>query len=189
MSTTKAKQLTQAEKNTLIARGLDASLFEVLSSEELRTLLKESETQALTMRVQKQRENICTELVNTFNNAKEVKLTKDELAERVRILNQTSFFEVRKDGQPFTLTNSAHAKAFMLLPNYVFSNKLSNKQIEACTTEKDKVMVAVGKWLARGRAITNSEIIKPGHSKYFNGYKDLPYTMKVEGNNVIFTRK
>lgn len=181
------KNLTKEQKQTLINRGLDVELLNVLTNEELTQLLKESEKESLVIRTQKTRTNICTELVNTFNNEQSIVFTKDELAERIRLLNQGAFFSIKKDGQDFKLSNSKHAKVFMLLKNYAFSCEVENKKTKSAPLEKDKVLIAVGLWLSRGKAIVN-EITKETHAKYFNGY-ELDYTMAIDGNNITFTRK
>ena len=180
------KNLTTAQKETLINKGFDSTLFEVLSNEELHQLLIASEKESLVIRLQKTRVNVCTQLVELFSNEPEVTYTKQALAEAVRMINQTSFFTIKKDGQPFNLTNSNHVKTFMLLPTYKFSNERTNKQVDAAPIEADKVKIAVGQWLSRGKNIVN-EILNPKHAKFFNGYK-LDYTCSVDGENVTFKR-
>ena len=179
--------ITEDQKNTLIKRGLDPTLLDVFTDEELAELFDKSEKESLTMKLKTQRSNICLELAETFNEPIVI-LSKEELAEKIRILNQESFFTIKKDGTPFLLEKSLHAKAFLMVNNYSFRNHLQNKQTDACVTEHSKVVVSIGKWIARGKAIVNSEITKEGHGKYFNGY-DLDYVMTVDGKNITFTKK
>jgi hypothetical protein len=178
--------LTSEQRNQLISQGVPNDMFEVLEVSELLELLEASENESLTIRVKSQRTNVCTELVEDFKNAEMITMTKEQLAEKIRIMNQNSFFTITKNKEPFVLTDSKTVKMFMLVKAYNFKNEAVNKQTEAAVTEADKVKISVAKWLVRGKAIVN-EICNTQHAKSFNGYK-LGYSMSIDGKEITFTR-
>tara|TARA_R100000935_G_C2777020_1_gene140095 strand:+ start:195 stop:764 length:570 start_codon:yes stop_codon:yes gene_type:complete len=186
----KLKTLSSEQTNQLIASGLPQELLTALTYEQLLELLEKAEKESLVIKVKKGRNNICKDIVATFNNAPMVYFTETKLIELINILNQDNFFSIQYNGETFKLTNTATVKAFMLLKDYKFTNLLDNAQTKVCVDEKSKVNVSVGKWLIRGKAILKSELLKVGHAKNFNAY-NLGYKLdRVEGmsNEYTFTK-
>lgn len=169
----KINGLTVEQVEKLTNQGLSMELIETFKTKDLISMIENNPSQSYVPRTKKRQQNIAILLDGIFvallaEGENSVQLTREEVAEQIRLLNQTSFFEVRgEDGQPFLLPNSRDRLGYFYNPSYKFIPVLDNKQTEAATTDKDKAKICLMLWSKRGGAIV-SEIGNKDHSKYYN---------------------